>query len=274
MKNQAKVRYTDTAYVIHQQWLIGGVPATFPVVHQYLQKRLAEQKKEDQDLKCRCLKSEPLLSERKQRRRKSRSLERQRSRRSFNNTTPITPIGFDSVDSPLAAEDDTTTDEEDPRPLGSSAVVAEVYHRANSTIVPEDDETSSVKTLVNRKSCSSEVDSSKLNANSEDLNRNRLDVVDLNVPILPVKRATLPSPVVLRKQFFEPISESSTSCDDDDRSATTNSDYATVQFINQVSFDLIELVNILNIIATRDHNFYTLSKSILSIYSLLEEKNE
>lgn len=221
MKNQAKVRYTDTAYVIHQQWLLGGLAATFPLVHQYLQKRLATQKKDEEDAKCRCVKSEPLLSERKQRRRKSRSLERQRSRRNANNNP--TPNGIDTVDS-SKVEDDTTTDEDEPKAVESSAVVAEVYHRVDSSLIP-DDETSSTKTIVNRISKGS-VDSRNA---IEDFNRNRLDVPDLNA------RTTNASPVVLRKHFFEPISESSTSCDDDNRSATTNSDYATVQFINQVS---------------------------------------
>lgn len=227
MINQAKVRYTDTSYVIHQQWLIGGVPATFPIVHQYLQKRLAEHKKQEQDLKCRCLKSEPLLSERKQKRRKSRSLERQRSRRSSNNNNNATPIGKDTVDGG-PDDDDTTTDDEDPRPQPSSAVVAEVYHRVDSTIGP-DDETSSTSTLVNRTSGVSE--ESKF-SNGEDFNRNRLEVPDRNAPP-PAIRINSTSPVVLRKQFFEPISESSTSCDDE---TTSNSDYATVQFTNQVSY--------------------------------------
>lgn len=232
MKNQAKIRYTDTAYVIDQQWHIGGLAATFPVVHQFLQRRLADQQKKDADAKCRCLKSEPLLSERKQRRRKSRSLERQRSSRRIANN-PITANGIDTVDSSFLAHEESTTDEdEEPRAAGPSAVVAEVYHRVDSSLV-QDDETSSTKTIVNRWSSESAGEKSKLAISAEDCNRNRLDVPDLMAG--PTPRTSLVSPVVLRKQFFEPISETSTSCDDDDRSATSTSDYATVQFINQVS---------------------------------------
>lgn len=236
MTNQAKKRYTDPAYVIHQQWLIGGVQVTFPIVHNYLQRRLAAQQQQQQpkpadaDPKCRCLKSEPLLSERKQRRRKSRSLERQRSRRSANSL--LMPNG-DCLDSaaPLA-HGDSTTDDDDAAPVGTSAVVAEVYHRVNSTF-GADDETSSTKTLVNRHSDGhSEKDHQWLTG--EDLNRNRVEVADRNAMVA-AKRNSSPV-VVLRKHFFEPISESLTSCDDgDDRSmATSTSDYATVNFGNQV----------------------------------------
>lgn len=230
LQNQVRTRYTDTSYVIYTQWHRYDLPVAFPIVHQYLRNRLAQQKQHDQDAKVRLLKSEPLLSERKQRRRKSRSLERQRSRRSANNVAQ--PNGIDTVDSSsLAAEDETTTDEDEPRASGSSAVIAEVYHRVDSSLV-QDDETSSTKTVVNRFSGGSE-DERQL-TDTEDFNRNRTDVPDRNIPTSS-KRTTLPSPVVLRRQFFAPISESSTSCDDDERSVLSNSDYATVQFINQVS---------------------------------------
>lgn len=225
--NQAKIRYTDTAYVIHQQWLMGGELATFPIVHQYLQQRLADQQKlkaDEDQARCRCLKSEPLLSERKQRRRKSRSLERQRSRRGVTGAV----ANGDVVDGATIVDDSTTDEDESTRAGASgqqtSAVVAEVYHRMDSSLIA-DDEVTPIGSIAVRRSVS--LDNGKSTENDEDCNRNRFEVPDRNLGN--IRRTS--SPVVLRRPFFEPISESSTSCDEE----SANSEYATVQYRNQVN---------------------------------------
>lgn len=216
--------------MVHQQWLMGGELATFPIVHEYLQRRLADQQKlrADQDqARCRCLKSEPLLSERKQRRRKSRSLERQRSRR--GGTPQANGDVLDGVGAGVL--DDSSTDEDEPMRLGpggqqqTSAVVAEVYHRMNSTLVADDEEEAPPGGFpAVRRSVSAE-NGNKLDS-AEDCNRNRLEVPDRNLGN--IRRSS--SPVILRRPAFEPISESSTSCDDE----SASSEYATVHYRNQV----------------------------------------
>lgn len=189
---KAKIRYTDTCYVVHQQWSKGGEPATFPLIQQYLRRRQEEQQQEQRKLSepaaaivadpttCRCSKSESLLNERKTRRRRSRS-------------QPGQPTKSPSTSS-LSTDDETNRSAA--RKQQANVAVADVHHRVNSTVDTADG-TNGVKGPDNG------------STERFDINHNR---------VCTPNRADSSAVSIRRRQFFEPISDWSTSTSVDESS--------------------------------------------------------
>lgn len=199
---KAKIRYTDTCYVVHQQWSKGGEPATFPLIQQYVQRRLLEEQQQQRQrseptadtdtaaaaaLPCRCSKSESLLGERKTRRRRSRSLDR-----SLRRSADRQPVKSSASTCSSSTDDESPPAARKP-PANGTVAVADVHHRIDSTVDTADASVDNV-------------DGSRL-----DINHNRVSPANRAV------ESSVPVPI-RRKQFFEPISDWSTSTSVDESS--------------------------------------------------------
>lgn len=257
---QPKIRFSDTSYIIHHQWLKGKDKATFPIVYnysQYKQRQLAEASvrakvvvtvKEEEPT------AEPLNSK-KLTRRKSESLERKRNRRGSAHRISISSEDEDTVDNrktviPFAAiandcidSAQTTASVTTTEPIFSN-VTAEIHNRPESKIddannLTKDEIITNEPVKEQTKEETEEKDSVvkvKINENSDSVSETK--VVDINHNSLPISENSnknnvqvVNSDVVIDKQFH-PISDSSSY----DESDEPDSEYATVQLRNRVSF--------------------------------------
>lgn len=237
---QVKLRFSDTAFIIHQQWLKGNDKITFPTVHNYVYNRnkflrideidrqhsvqlehdLLEERKRDAAAAAAAsaTKSEPQA--RKIKRRKSRSLDRKRNRQenvvvsaaaastsdnSAEASEKENEIQLEYVDcvdhqQRSSEEFDRTVIAEAPR----NVTDAEVHQSPTSNVKKGDDDDGNDRT--------EQVD---INHNNSEVNKN--DCVLLSVPI--------------HRKVFSPISDSSSWDESDDNVGN----YAAVELRNKVN---------------------------------------
>lgn len=246
---QPKIRYTDTSYIIFQQWQKGGGKATFPIVYNFVphpklpQNEIENNKsskltdntvqqngsiasKQNSDIIQKPSGSIPQKPEatngKKLKKRRSRSLDRKRNKRS---------LVIDDSDESLYDGDDDIDVVDNVRcssvPITSNVTVD--VHRPNSTIL----QIGSAQTQeeVNALKTSPVVPDSVKGDTTLDINHNALpstvfDNVDSDTS------KDVEDWVEIRRKKFNPISDSSSF----DESSDQEAGYATVQRENLVSF--------------------------------------
>lgn len=240
---QPKIRYTDTSYIIFQQWQKGGVKATFPIVYNFVaHPQLPQNENEIENNKSSKLTDNTILQNgsiaskqngdiiqkqngsvtqrlesngKKLKKRRSRSLDRKRSKRS---------LVIDDSDESLYDGDDDVDETDNVRcssvPITSNVTVD--VHRPNSTVIQinsaplqEDDNVSKSSTVV--------PDNVKFDT-TLDINHNALplplpDNVDSDC------NKDVSNWVEIRRKKFNPISDSSSF----DESSDQEAGYATVR---------------------------------------------
>lgn len=261
---QPKIRYSDTSYIIHQQWQKGNDKATFPIVHNYAynlnkfqkideldrketerREREHHERKLDLDkehlhrqlqLANRAARTDPLGGgARKLKRLRSRSADRLRLRRNSASVIEASSEeeenndydnGFDYVD----------VSRERVPPLGHTNVTVEVHYRPESTVQVEG--SPALAAPINR------LDDVVTSDNSE--NVIKLGQVDINHNSEPLmadrnsgKRQSNGEKMMsvsIRRKQFNPISDSS-SWDESDGPDVT--EYATVELRHKVNAEIL-----------------------------------
>lgn len=220
--------------MVHQQWTKGGEFATFPVVQQYLQRRTIEARAAEDAaalaLRCRCIKSEPLLSERKTPRgRKGRSLERQHhgnhqhtghSATSSGGAHELTTEASLSSDDETGSNTDTIRENTTTTTTGqpTTVAIADVHHRLHSTIIADTTD-SSIDPAKTPITCTDDVEldvnQNHVSCSTGDECGGGYERMQTRAPQHGLRRIKPAAGIpIRRKQFFEPISDSSTSFDE------------------------------------------------------------
>lgn len=240
---QPKIRYTDTSYIIFQQWQKGGVKATFPVVYNFPAHPQLQQYENDKASK----QTDNIISKngsitskqngdtitkkngslttqkldpnaKKLKKRRSRSLDRKRNKRS---------LIIDNSDESLYDGDDDIDETDNVRctsvPFTSNVTVD--VHRPNSTLnsAPIKDEIDAFKTTA------SVPEIIKIDT-TLDINHNALPSTTIG-NIHSDNSEDNSNRVQVRKKAFNPISDSSSF----DESSDQEPGYATVRCENMVS---------------------------------------
>ncbi|KAJ6640124.1 hypothetical protein Bhyg_12873 [Pseudolycoriella hygida] len=239
-KLQPKIRYTDTSYIIFQQWQKGGGKATFPVVYNFVPHPKSpaneiENHKSSKSIDNAISPNGSIASKqngdivqkqngsvvqkaesngKKLKKRRSRSLDRKRNKRSL--------IIDDSDESLYDGDDDV--DETDNVRCSSVPITSNVtvdVHRPSSTViqlnvagVQDDDNGTKSSTVV--------PESNKFDTTTLDINHNALPLAELeNVD----SSKDVANRVQIRRKKMNPISDSSSF----DESSDQEVGYATVR---------------------------------------------
>ncbi len=238
---QPKIRYTDTSYIIFQQWQKGGVKATFPIVYNFVPHPQLPQNEIENDKSSKLTdntisQNGSIASKRtgdiipkqnetngkKLKKRRSRSLDRKRNKRS---------LVIDDSDESLYDGDDDVDEIDNVRcssvPITSNVTVD--VHRPNSTIIQinsaqtqEDVKATTPTTVV--------PENVKIDT-TLDINHNALPIIAFDNVDSDSSKDVFNS-VQIRRKKFNPISDSSSF----DESSDQEPGYATVRRENLVSF--------------------------------------
>lgn len=262
---QPKIRYSDTSYIIHQQWQKGNDKATFPIVHNYAynlnkfqkideldrketerREREHNERKLDLDkehlhrqlqLANRAARTDPLGGgARKLKRHRSRSSDRLRLRR--NSASVIEASSEEEEDNDYDnGLDYVDASRERVPPLGHTNVTVEVHFRPDSTVHVD-----SSPALTSTKEAGNDdlLDDVGTSDNRENVKKlGQLDINHNSEPLMADRNSgkrqsnseKLMSVTITRKQF-NPISDSSSWDESDGPDAT---DYSTVELRHKVN---------------------------------------
>lgn len=237
---QPKIRYTDTSYIIFQQWQKGGVKATFPVVYNFVPDPLSENEIENNKSSIATDNTIPqngsIASKqngdviqkqngsvahrlesngKKLKKRRSRSLDRKRNKRSLviDDSDESLYDGYDDID-------ETDNVRCSSVPITSNVTVD--VHRPNSTVIQinsapakDDDNTTNTSTAV--------PENVKIDT-TLDINHNALPTAVLDNADSDSSK-DVSNWVQIRRKQFNPISDSSSF----DESSDQEAGYATVR---------------------------------------------
>lgn len=250
---QPKIRYTDTSYIIFQQWQKGGVKATFPIVYNFVPQLPLPQNEIENDKSSKLTdntisqngsisskQNGDIISKqngtvtqkiesngKKLKKRRSRSLDRKRNKRSL--------VIDDSDESLYDGDDDI--DEIDSARCSSVPITSNVtvdVHRPNSTIIQ-----------INAAPINQNADGDKTPTTVVPENGKLDTTLDINHNALPIttfdhmdsdSSKDVSELIQIRRKKFNPISDSSSF----DESSDQEPGYATVRRENLVSANFTE----------------------------------